>query len=96
MSLLLGLAAGGGLTLLLEMLDSTIRRSSDIYKLVDSHIVVTVPYIVTQAEQLRSNRVRRFLILAIVPVLVALLVIVYFLMPPLDLIIAKARVGLVR
>lgn len=96
MSLLLGLAAGGGLTVLLEMLDSTIRRSSDIYRLVDSQIVVTVPYITTQRELLRSKRVRRFLILAIVPVLVLLLVTVYFLMPPLDLIIAKARVGLVR
>lgn len=96
MSLLLGLAAGGGLTLLLEMLDRSIRRSSDIYKLVESHIVVTVPYIVTQGELLRSQRMRRLLTLSIVPVLVAFLVLVYFLMPPLDLIIAKARVGLVR
>jgi uncharacterized protein involved in exopolysaccharide biosynthesis len=96
LSLLLGLAAGGGLTLLLEMLDSTIRRSSDIYSLVESHLVVTVPYIVTQRELLRSKRVRRFVTLSIVPVLVVLLIAVYFLMPPLDLIIAKARVGLIR
>lgn len=96
MSLLLGLAAGGGLTLLLEMLDGTIRRSTDIYSLVDSHLVVTVPYIVTKSEEQRSKRVRRYLQLAIVPVLLALLILTYFMMPPLDLIIAKARVGLFR
>ena len=54
LSLLLGLAAGAGLTFLLEMLDSTIRRSSDIYSLVDSHMVVAVPYIITKGEQLRT------------------------------------------
>jgi uncharacterized protein involved in exopolysaccharide biosynthesis len=96
MSLLLGLAAGGGLTLLLEMLDGTIRRSSDIYSLVDSHLVVTIPYIITKGEEQRSKRRRRYLQLAVVPTLVGLLVLVYFMMPPLDLIIAKARVGLFR
>jgi uncharacterized protein involved in exopolysaccharide biosynthesis len=96
LSLLLGLAAGGGLTLLLEMLDTTIRRSSDIYSLVDSQLVVSVPYIITKSEQLRTKRMQRLLKLAIVPVLVLVLILVYFLMPPLDLIIAKARVGLFR
>ena len=96
LSLLLGLAAGGGLTLLLEMLDTTIRRSSDIYSLVDSQLVVSVPYIITKGEQLRANRVRRLLKLAIVPALVVVLILGYFLMPPLDLMIAKARVGLFR
>ena len=96
LSLLLGLAAGAGLTFLLEMLDSTIRRSSDIYSLVDSHMVVAVPYIITKGEQLRTKRVQRLLRLAIVLVLIALLILLYFLMPPLDLMIAKARVGLFR
>jgi uncharacterized protein involved in exopolysaccharide biosynthesis len=96
LSLLLGLAAGGGLTLLLEMLDTTIRRSSDIYSLVDSQLVVSVPYIITKGEQLRTKRMQRFLKLAIVPALLVVLILVYFLMPPLDLIIAKARVGLFR
>ena len=78
------------------MLDSTIRRSSDIYSLVDSHLVVTVPYIITKGEQQRSLRVRRYLQFAIVPALLALVFLVYLMMPPLDLIIAKLRVGLFR
>ena len=96
MSLLLGLAAGGGLTLLLEMLDSTIRRSADIYGLIDSQMVVSIPYIITRQETLRSKRRIRLLIFVAVPALLAFLVLVYFMMPPLDLMIAKARVGLFR
>jgi uncharacterized protein involved in exopolysaccharide biosynthesis len=96
MSLLLALAAGGGLTLLLEMLDSTIRRSADIYSLIDSQLVVSVPYIITKNEQLRSKRRTRILVFVAVPALIVFLVLVYFMMPPLDLMIAKARVGLFR
>ena len=96
MSLLLALAAGGGLTLLLEMLDLTIRRSADVYSLVDSQLVVSVPYIITKDEQLRSKRRLRLLVFVAVPALVVFLVLVYFMMPPLDLMIAKARVGLFR
>ena len=57
LSVLLGLGAGAGLTFLLEMLDTTIRRSADIYSIVDSQLVVSVPYIINQtAKQLRSKR----------------------------------------
>ena len=96
MSLLLALAAGGGLIFLLEMLDSTIRRSADIYSLVDSQLVVSVPYIATKDEQLRSKRRIWMLIFVAVPALLFFLGLVFFLMPPLDLMIAKARVGLFR
>jgi uncharacterized protein involved in exopolysaccharide biosynthesis len=96
LSLLLALAAGGGLTLLLEMLDSTIRRSTDIYTVIDSQLVVSVPYIITKGEQLRSKRLQRLVIMAGGLTLVVVLILVFFLMPPLDLIIAKARVGLFR
>jgi uncharacterized protein involved in exopolysaccharide biosynthesis len=96
LGLLAAFAAGAGLVLLLEILDMTIRRSADIYGLVDSQLVVVVPYIATRGEQ-RRNR-RRLQLLAFVAVLgvVALSVAVYFAMPSLDLIIAKARVGLFR
>src|SRR5205823_6544144 len=67
LSLLLALAAGGGLIFLLEMLDSTIRRSADIYSLVDSQLVVSVPYITTKDEQLRSKRRMRILVFVAVP-----------------------------
>jgi uncharacterized protein involved in exopolysaccharide biosynthesis len=94
LSLLLASAAGGGLTLLLEMLDTTIRRSADIFGIVDSQLVVPVPYIVTKSEQLQNKRRMRILIAAASLLLTSLLVVLYFMMPALDLIIAKARVGL--
>jgi hypothetical protein len=74
----------------------TIRRSTDIYSIVDSQLVVAIPYITTKSEQIQSKRRRRFLIIAVMLVLVAMLLVVYLVMPPLDLIIAKARVGLFR
>src|SRR5450631_3423301 len=92
LSFLLALAAGGGLTFLLEMLDATIRRSADIYNIVDSQLVMSIPYIITKGEQLRSKRRTRLLVLAAVPTLIVVLVLLYFMMPPLDLMIAKARV----
>jgi hypothetical protein len=90
------LAAGGGLTFLLEMLDTTIRRSADIFSIVDSQLVVPVPYILTKAEQLQNMRRIRLVIVAALLLLASLLVLAYFMMPSLDLMIAKARVGLFR
>jgi hypothetical protein len=78
------------------MLDATIRRSADIYGIVDSQLVMSIPYIMTRGEQLQSKRRIRLLVLAAVPTLIVVLVLVYFMMPPLDLMIAKARVGLFR
>jgi uncharacterized protein involved in exopolysaccharide biosynthesis len=96
LSVLLALAAGGGLTLLLEMLDTTIRRSADIYGIVDSQMVVSVPYIITKDEDQRRKRWTRIVMFAAIPALLIIIALVYFLMPPLDLIIAKARVGMFR
>jgi hypothetical protein len=76
------------------MLDTTIRRSADIFGIVDSRLVVPVPYIVTKSEQLQNKRRMRILIAAASLLLTSLLVVLYFMMPALDLIIAKARVGL--
>ena len=92
----LAVAAGGGLAFLAELADKGIRRSSDIFSLVDSRLVVAIPYITTAAE-LRRRRLRVCLLigLAVIGVLGAVAA-AYFLLPPLDLIIAKARVGLFR
>jgi uncharacterized protein involved in exopolysaccharide biosynthesis len=96
MALLLAFAAGGGLVLLLELADKGIRRSSDIFGIVDSRLVIAIPYINTQAELHRRRQRTTVLIgVALVFVIVAL-VATYLLMPPLDLVIAKARVGLFK
>ena len=96
LALLLGFAAGAGLTFLLEMTDSTIRRSSDIFNLVDSQLVIAIPYIVTEDEIVRKKARLRIVLIATAAGLAILLIGGYLFMPPLDLMIAKARVGLFR
>ena len=55
----LAIAVGGGLVFALEMFDGTIRRNADLAKLIDSHLIVSIPYISTKAEALRQKS-RRF------------------------------------
>jgi uncharacterized protein involved in exopolysaccharide biosynthesis len=96
LSLLLALAAGGGLALLVELTDKAIRRSGDIFGLVDSQLVVSIPYITTKGE-LRRRKLRIMLMLAAMLIVVILAAITaYLFLPPWDLVIAKARVGLFR
>jgi uncharacterized protein involved in exopolysaccharide biosynthesis len=95
-ALFLALAAGGGLAFVLEMADQAIRRASDVFNVVDSRLVIAIPYITTKTE-LRRRKLRRMMLIAGgLSVLVAGGMVAYFVLPPLDLIIAKARVGLFK
>lgn len=95
-AVLLGLMAGAGLTFVAELTDKGIRRASDVFGVIDSQMVVSIPYIFTPAELHRQKR-RMMRVMVVVSVLiVGGLIATYFLMPPLDLMIAKARVGLFR
>ena len=49
------LASGIGLVLLLEMFDSTLRRTSDLAKFVDSSLIVAIPVINTIRERKRRK-----------------------------------------
>jgi uncharacterized protein involved in exopolysaccharide biosynthesis len=92
----LALMLGGGIAVVAELLDRAIRRSSDLYSVVDSELVMSVPYIYTQSE-LRHRKKKFLLVLAMVVILLASgAAAAYWVLPPLDLIIAKARVGLFR
>ena len=51
----MAIAAGGGLVFLLEMLDGTIRSNADIAKLIDSHLIVSIPFITTKADLVRQK-----------------------------------------
>jgi uncharacterized protein involved in exopolysaccharide biosynthesis len=95
MGILLAAAAGAGLAFIAELADKAIRRSSDIYAVVDSRLVVSIPYLTT-AEELRARKRRMFLITISFSVLAVVAVIGALLLIPLDLLIAKARVGLFR
>ena len=96
LALLLALATGGGLAFVVEIADKSIRRSNDIFGVVDSRLIMVIPYIATKAE-LRRRKLRVFasVIISMLFLSGASLVVFYY-MPPLDLIVAKARAGIFR
>jgi uncharacterized protein involved in exopolysaccharide biosynthesis len=95
MSVLLAAAAGLGLAFVAELADKAIRRSSDVFAVVDSHLVVAIPYITTSAELHRRKR-RTLLMIVVLAAIGVGAMIAASLLLPLDLMIAKARVGLFR
>jgi uncharacterized protein involved in exopolysaccharide biosynthesis len=96
LGVLLAFMAGAGLAFVVEISDKGIRRSSDIFSIVDSQLIVSIPYIVTAAEVRRRKRRIIVFVLGSVLLLIGLLIGAYLFLPPLDLMIAKARVGLFR
>jgi uncharacterized protein involved in exopolysaccharide biosynthesis len=83
------LMVGGGIAGSAEMLNQSVRRRSDLYSLVDSHLVVTVPYISTHAEKLRKKWT---IIVATTTLVVALLagaIALLYVLPPLDILFGK-------
>jgi len=96
LGIVLAIMAGAGLAFLVEISDKAIRRSSDVFGVVDNQLIISIPYIVTTAE-LRGRKRRLFLSIVVFVFLVtAVIVAGYLFLPPLDLMIAKARVGLFR
>jgi uncharacterized protein involved in exopolysaccharide biosynthesis len=95
LALLLAAAAGGGLAFIVELADKAIRRSSDIYAVVDSRLVVSIPYITTSGE-LRARKRRLLVMIAVFVAVLVIAIIAAFLLLPLDLMISKALVGLFR
>jgi uncharacterized protein involved in exopolysaccharide biosynthesis len=95
LSVLLAAAAGAGLAILAELMDKAIRRSSDVFGVVDSRLVISIPYITTAAELHRRKRRVVWTIVILVAIVVSAMIGAYLLLP-LDLMIAKAQVGLFR
>jgi uncharacterized protein involved in exopolysaccharide biosynthesis len=96
LTLLLALAVGGGVALLAEVADQAIRRSGDIFAVVDSQLIVLIPYITTRAELRRKKTRILITIISVLVLLIAAAGAAYLFLPPWDLLIAKARVGLFR
>jgi uncharacterized protein involved in exopolysaccharide biosynthesis len=96
LALALALMAGAGLAFVVEISDKAIRRSSDIFAIVDSKLIVSIPYIMTTAEARGRKRLTIVLLLGSIIALTGVVMVTYFFLPPLDLMIAKARVGLFR
>jgi protein tyrosine kinase modulator len=81
--------ASGGLALGAEMLNPAIRRTSDLLPVIDSNLLVAIPYITTTAETYRKKRrILLTIVIALTLILVAVIAILYFL-PPLDILFQK-------
>ena len=52
----LAIMLGGGIAVVAELLDRAVRRTSDLYSVVDSQLVISVPYIYTQSELQRRKK----------------------------------------
>ena len=60
---------GAGAVFLAEMLDGSIRRSSDLAAIVDRHLIVSIPYLSTPGEERRKRRNIILLCTALVAIL---------------------------
>ena len=95
-ALALALMAGVGIAFTAEMMDKGIRRSSDIFSIVDSQLVLSIPYITTKAEVRQRKRRIAVVLIVFLVILIGVSAAAYFFLPTLDLMIAKARVGLFK
>lgn len=92
----LALMLGGGVAGAAEMFDQSVRRSTDLHALVDSHLVVSIPYISTRRE-LRRRKVKIIAALMILTALVLIAAIaLFFLLPPLDVLFTKLMAAVLR
>jgi uncharacterized protein involved in exopolysaccharide biosynthesis len=90
------LMVGGGIAASAEMVNQSVRRSSDLYSLVDSRLVVAIPYISTHKE-VRRKKHKIIAVTGILTVAVlAGLTTLYFVLPPLalDILFDKAMAKL--
>jgi capsule polysaccharide export protein KpsE/RkpR len=78
---------GGGLVVAAEALDRSIRRSADLFALVDSQLVVAIPYISTKRETLRHKNKTILVVGISMAVVLAGLVTLFFILPPLDVLL---------
>ncbi|WP_339037629.1 sugar transporter [Bradyrhizobium symbiodeficiens] len=96
LTLAFAFAAGAGLSLVLELTDKAVRRSSDLFTIVDNRLIVPIPYIATKAELRRAKRRKIAAIVLAIIIVGGLIGGAYVFLPPLDLMLAKARAGLFR
>lgn len=91
-----GLASGLGLVVLLELLNKSVRRPSELVNALGIQPFATVPYIATQGEIMRRRLKATAALLLFIIGVPALLYVVHYQYMPIDLIISKVaeRFGL--
>ena len=85
----LALMAGGAMVFAAEMLNQSIRRTADLYSLIDRQMVVAIPYIATRAETKRRARKTNGTYGLIAAAALAGIVLLFFILPPIDLLLDK-------
>jgi len=95
LSLGLGLGIGLGLTVLLESMNEVIRGSRSLERATGMSPLVVIPYIDTPQDVMRRKKRKKLILLSSLVLFVALIMLVHFLVMPLDLAwaIAIAKLG---
>jgi hypothetical protein len=76
--------AGAGLVVLVEMLNSSIRDTRDLFGVVDAYLVVGIPYISTREEMLRRKVKAVAAVGTVALVAASVLTAAHYLVRPLD------------
>ncbi len=85
----LGIAAGFGLVVLLEMMNKAIHRPIDLTRGLGITPLATVPYIDTSGEMVRRRMLRTIILLALLAGIPAMLYYVHYQITPLDLLLQR-------
>ena len=81
--------AGGGLMVGTEMLNPAIRQSADLLAFVDGQLLVSIPYIQTNADVRRKKNRRMYVWATLIAFTLVGLITIFFILPPLDLVFDK-------
>jgi uncharacterized protein involved in exopolysaccharide biosynthesis len=92
----IALMAGGGLMVGTEMLNPAIRRSTDLLAFVDAQLLVSIPYIQTNADIRKKKTRRMYVIATLIAFTLVALITIFFLLPPLDLVFDKIMSMILR
>ena len=94
LAFILALMAGSGLVFAAESLNPAIRRSSDLYSIIDSQLIVSIPYISTQGELQRQKSIKILALGIFVVAVLAGLVTIFLFLPPIDILFDKMMMKL--
>jgi polysaccharide biosynthesis transport protein len=92
LGIVVGLAGAVALITLLEALDKRVRGVESLTALINMRPLVVVPYITTQAELKRKKYLIKYILMAVIILILLTLVIIHFAVMPLDLLIVKLMV----
>jgi len=85
----LAVMTGGAMVFAAEMLNQSIRRSADLFGLIDRQMIVSIPYIATRAEIKRRGNKKKRAVGLIAGAALAGIALLFFVLPPIDLLFDK-------